>query len=88
MEHMGCCNLEIKQLSDTTFSIKIDGTEVSQYLTEFSFSLKAGEVPVFSMKLLTDTVNLGTIARMKIPPPYDQMIEYAIGDGHPKTEKS
>lgn len=48
----GCCNLEIKQLSDCTFSIKIDGVEVSNYLTEFSFNLKAGKVPTFKMTLL------------------------------------
>lgn len=86
MEHMGCCNLEIKQLSDTAFSIKIDGMEVSNYLTEFSFSLKAGERPTFSMKLLADTVSLATTAKFNIPPPYDWMVQSALRDGLKKDE--
>lgn len=76
----GCCNLEIKQLSDCTFSIKIDGVEVSNYLTEFSFNLKAGKVPTFKMTLLTDTVNLHTSASAEIPEPYASMMEMEIED--------
>jgi|GEM_PF-6233144 len=86
MSHIGCCNLEIKQLSDTAFSVKIDGMEISQYLTELSLLLKAGEVPTLSVRLLTDTVNLGTTAKFNIPPPYDWMIQSALTDGREKSE--
>lgn len=81
MERQRNFTLDVKQLSDTAFSVKLDGKEISDYLTEISFTARAGEAPIFSMKLLSDTVSLHTIAGAQIPAPYDWMVKEAIEDG-------
>lgn len=46
MEELRPCNLEIKQLRDNVFSVKMDGREISQYITGFSLTVAAGKLPV------------------------------------------
>ncbi len=75
---MNFCNLEIRQLEDGRFSVKIDGKEISQYITGFYLSVKAGEPPVFSMQMATDTINLSTKAVHDIPAPYKWVVESEI----------
>ena len=69
------CDVEIKQLENDLFSVKLDGKEISQYITGFSLTERAGGFPVFSVTLATDTINLSTRAIHEIPQPYKWTVE-------------
>ena len=75
MEELRPCNLEIKQLRDNVFSVKMDGREISQYITGFSLTVAAGKLPVFSMTLAAITVSLSTQAVHDIPQLYKWVLE-------------
>ena len=81
MEELKPCNLEIKQLRDNVFSVKMDGREISQYITGFSLTAEAGKLPVFSMKLAANTVSLSTQAIHEIPEPYKFFLETELAKG-------
>ena len=75
------CNVEIKQLEDGLFSVKLDGKEISQYITGFSLTEQAGGFPVFSVTLATDTINLSTRAIHEIPQLYKWAVESELSRG-------
>jgi len=75
------CNVEIKQFENGLFSVKVNGKEISQCITGFSLTEKAGECPVFTASMVTDTVKLSTFAIYDIPEPYKWVVESEIEDG-------
>ncbi len=81
------CNVEIKQLENDLFSVKLDGKEISQYITGFTVSEEAGGFPVFSVKLATHTLNLSTRAIHEIPQPYKWAVESELKRNKEVTRK-
>ena len=81
------CNVEIKQLENGLFSVKLDGREISQYITGFSLTEQAGGLPAFSVTLATDTINLSTRAIHEIPQLYKWAVESELRRGKSSKKK-
>lgn len=72
------CDVEFKQMEDDVYSLKINGHEISQFVTGFSVSLDVSvcaAFPIVTIKLMTNTINLSTKAAHVIPDGYKWAVE-------------
>ena len=77
---MPFCNVDIHRKEDGLFSVKLDGEEISQSITGFSFSVQGHELPILTIQIAAEGFNLSSPALLEIPEPYGSFIRYKNRD--------
>ena len=69
-------DLELKSLKDAQdiYSLKINGNEIGQFVSELHLDLKAHELPVLTIKLNAEKLSIQSKAVLEIPEPYKSFI--------------
>ena len=67
-----------KENCPLSYSVKINGLEVSEHVCGLSYVIKPGELPKLRLELYTQGVKLKSTALMDIPEPYKSLVDYKL----------
>lgn len=71
---MFLCMVDIKQREDGSFSVKLDGKEMSQFITGLTFTVDENKIPTLEVKVAVEGFNLASKCIFAIPKPYSSFI--------------